>query len=432
MDDRLTIHNSQSKKHMKKAEKVLPGGIGSSARKFPIDICWSEGEGSKVYDVDGNEYVDYICGWGPIILGHCDDDLNEYITSKISEADLFGIGSTPLEIKAAEAIVNRVPSAERVIFGMSGSEVVAHAIRLARAVTGRSKVIKFQGLYHGWYDTVAANTENGVKRPTSDGVLPKVLDDTIILPYNELDSFERTIKENNDIAAVIMEPVAHDQLGLIPGDEAFLNEVRDITRSEGIILIFDEIISGFRYDLGGVQKLVDVIPDLTTFGKAIANGFPASVLCGRKEYMDNFDSTDKGKVMGVGTFNGNTTSVSAIIGTIKLLEERDVHDKLIDNRRRITDAIEDIIEDLSIDAFVQDYQTDFLTYFMNPPLHNHKDLERNNFERYNVYRKEMINHGILMSPGKVRRNYLTGAHNTRDVELTIEAAKTSLKSASEV
>lgn len=336
-------------------------------------------------------------------------------------------------------VKERVPSADRVLFGLSGSEVVAHAIRLARGVTGHDKIIKFQGHYNGWYDPVAVNHETdesdlGTIDPYTGGILDDTLDDTIVLPYNDLAAVEAAFADHSDdIAAVILEPISHN-MGCVTPKDGYLQGLRDLTEDNGSLLIFDEVITGFRHDLGGAQKLEGVTPDLTTMGKAVANGHPASILCGRAEYMEQFKlhgktmtDAEPGSIIYVGTYNAQAGSVAAVKHCIRLIEERDLYSHTTEMAVIVTAGIEDIIEDLELSAQVERYRGVWTTYFSDDSIENWGDVLAQDGEKYRSYRKKMVEQGIPMTP-MVRRNYLSGSHTAEDMQATIEAVEVALKS----
>jgi glutamate-1-semialdehyde 2,1-aminomutase len=421
---------------MQRAERTIPGGVSSYARKFDRPLSFDYGRGSKVYEIDGTEYVDYLQAWGAIILGHCHDQVTDRVAEVIGRQDLYGMGTTELEVEVAEAISDAVPSADRVLFGVTGSEVVARAITLARAVTGRKKIIKFQGHYHGWYDPVAMNHLTDPdhlddKVPFTEGVLPEVVDQTIVLPFNDEAALETAFEEYGDeIAGIVLEPVAHNMCCVTPR-EGYLETLRQITNEHGSLLIFDEIITGFRHGMGGVQESEGVTPDLTTLGKSIANGYPMSVLCGKKEYIERFHTTDDGDVAFGGTYSSHAAALAAAHETMRLLEELNFHETASQQSAEIGEALEDIIEDVGLDAHVKHYGPTFLTYFTDKPVHDYRDVLKCDREQYMTYRWEMVNQGVLMIPKNVRRNYLTASHTDEDIQKTIEAAKHALKVAAD-
>jgi glutamate-1-semialdehyde 2,1-aminomutase len=313
--------------------------------------------------------------------------------------------------------------------------VTAHATRLARGVTDRRKIIKFQGHYHGWYDSLAMNhlTEPeklGTNDPDTAGLLDEIVEETIVLPFNDEAAIRETFAEHGDeIAGVILEPIAHN-LGCIPPRPGYLETLREVTDDYGSLLIFDEIITGFRHDLGGAQKLEGVTPDLTTMGKSVANGYPISILCGKAEYMDQL-SPAGGPVAFGGTYNAHAGSLAAARETMTELDERNFHEEAKAYRDRICDALEDILEDNGITATVEKYGTVFLTYFMEDTPHEYTDVLEQNEELYMDYRWGMVDEGIMMVPKNVRRNYITAAHDDEDARLTIEAAQDVLSDLSQ-
>jgi glutamate-1-semialdehyde 2,1-aminomutase len=426
-----TREREESHELSARAKETIPGGVNSYARKFDREINWDSGSGSTIRDVDGNEYVDYLQAWGAIVLGHCDEEVRAAVDDAERRQDLYGYGTTELEVEASEAIAEKVPSAEKVLFGVTGSEVTAHAVRLARAATDRRKIVKFQGHYHGWYDSLAMNhlspaQKVGEHDPFTEGLLDEVVEETIVLPYNDTAAVEEAFAEHSDeIAGIILEPVAHNMGCVVPHD-GFLEDLRRITSQHDALLIFDEIITGFRHDLGGVQKLEDVTPDLTTMGKSVANGYPLSILCGKAEYMDQLAPAG-GPVAFGGTYNAHAGSVAAAKKTMELLEDRDFHANATEYRDRVANAIEDIVEDVGLTATVERYGTVFLTYFLEETPVEYDDVLDHDVETYMDYRHRMIDHGIMMVPKNARRNYITEDHDDEDARKTIEAADEVLR-----
>jgi len=428
---------------IERAKQVTPGGINSTSRAQMMEdrngnpVCFEEASGAELVDRSGNRYIDYNNGWGPIILGHCDEDVNEAVTAATAKRDIVGMSTSELEVRAAELVAERVPSADKVQFGTTGSEVVAHAIRTARAVTGREKIIKFQGNYHGWYDPVALNyisePENlGQHDLITTGMLPEATDETIVLPYNDLGAVEAAFEEHEaEIAGVILEPVAHD-MGCIPPVDGYLQGLRDITNNHGSLLIFDEIITGFRHGMGGVQEREGISPDLTTMAKAVANGYPVSLLCGKDKYMRQFGPGERGgSVYFAGTYNAHTGGMAAVVETITQLEERNVHERFEDVRSTLTDAIRDHLTDAGVEGFVQEYGGVFATYFGEGPITNYRDLLDLDDERFTEYRWEMIDRGILMVSKFPRSNLLNASLTDEQVQETIDAAGEAIRAISD-
>lgn len=423
---------------LERAKGVTPGGLNSTARGRILEdsagepICIDVAEGAVLRTYGGSEYLDYLNGHGPIVLGHCDPDVNEAVSLAVNRRDLVGLSTTELEVEAAEKVVDCVPSADKVQFGTSGSVAVAHAIRAARSATGRRKILKFQGNYHGWYDPVALNhissrEDLGTNDFFTNGVLPEVGEETLVCQYNDLAGVEATVEENQgEVAAIILEPVAHD-MGCIPPTDGFLAGLRQVADDHGIALIFDEIITGFRHGMGGVQERTGVLPDLTTMSKAVANGYPVSLVCGSDEFMREFETgTGDGSVKFAGTFNGHTASMAAVIETLHQLEERDVHERFDAVRERLCNALEDHIEDVGLEASVQRYGGVFATYFGHGPLENFEDLLEYDRETFEAYRWEMVDRGVLMVPHFPRANFLNASLTDRQVQKTIDAAGEAL------
>lgn len=422
------IDRSKSRELSERARESIPGGVNSYARKFDRELNWESGSGARIRDVDGNEYVDYLQAWGAIILGHCEEEVNGAVADAESRHDLYGYGTTELEVEVAEQIKEHVPSAEKVLFGVTGSEVTAHAVRLSRGITDRRKIVKFQGHYNGWYDSLAMNhltdADNvGTRDPFTDGLLESVVKETIVLPFNDKGALRETFEEQGDeIAGVILEPVAHN-MGCIPPRDGFLETLRDVTNDYGSLLIFDEIITGFRHDLGGVQKLEDVTPDLTTMGKSVANGYPMSILCGREEYMSELAPAG-GPVAFGGTYNAHAGSLAAARKTIELIQERDFHANAIDYRDKVCAGLEDALEETGFESetTIEKYGTVFLTYFLKDTPRDYSDVLEHDVDLYMDYRWGMVDRGVMMVPKDVRRNYITASHNQEDARKTIEAA----------
>ena len=428
---------------LQRAKRVTPGGINSSARaQLMTDsdgdpICFDRARGAELHDIEGTRYIDYLNAWGPIVLGHCDPIVNDAVASAIESLDLTGLSTSKLEVRAAELVQDRVPCADKVQFGVTGSEVVAHAIRLARAHTGRRKVVKFQGNYHGWYDPVALNYLSrrdavGEQDVFTRGLLDEATAETIVLPYNDLDAIEATFDENGDeIACVILEPVAHD-MGCVPPADGFLEGLRAVTATYGSVLIFDEIVTGGRHGIQGVQGREGVTPDLTTMSKAVANGHPVSLLCGTDEYMTEFDLEDQGEsVYFAGTYNGHTGGMAAVVETITQLEDREVQSRFDEVRGRIVPAVRDHIEDTGADAFVTEYGGAYSTYFGDEPLRDYRDVLDLDIERFVEYRWELVDRGILMVPMFPRAAMLNASLTDDHVTETIEAAGEAMRTVSD-
>lgn len=409
-----------------------PGGVHSATRNvepFPVFV---KGHGAYMTDADGKTYIDYQAAFGPYILGHNYPAVNNRVIEALSATDLYGVGTTELEIEASRKIVHHVPSADQVLLCNSGSEATYHAIRLSRAVTGRRKIIKFQGCYHGWHDYVARNMLSawdmiGKRDPGSAGILDEALDNTLVCTFNDLDDVERTFRENKDeIAAIILEPIPHN-IGIIMPQPGFLQGLRELCDLHGSLLIFDEVITGFRHDLGGFQKVAGVTPDLTTMGKAMANGFPIAAIAGKRDYMQRFNTQPGGDVWFAGTYNGHVVGTAACIATIETMEQEPVHAHLFRLGDRMRDSIRDITDRLGIKAYVAGFGSTWTTYFMDFEPKNYTDLQHNDAAFYVTYRQKLIEKGIYKMPMNLKRNHISYSHTDADVDKTLEAIETVLK-----
>lgn len=407
-----------------RACEVIPGGVNTSLRRVVPHLVFSRASGSKITDADGNEYIDYQAAFGPIVLGHNFEAVNQAVIEAMQTVDLVGTGTLELEVKLAEKVCQHVPSAEKILFCNSGSEATFHALRLSRAVTGRQKIIKFQGCYHGWPDELAMNVISppdrlGKKDPLSEGSLQSTLERTLICKFNDIDSVQQAIERNPDqIAAIVLEPIAHN-VGCILPKPGFLEALREITRQYGIILIFDEVITGFRHDLGGYQKVCGVTPDLTTLGKAMGNGYPISAICGRRDLMDNFNTHPDGKVFFAGTFNGHAIGCSAALATIETMETQNVHKHLFRLAEKMRSGLKTIYEQQKVKATVAGFGSVFLTYFMDPPIESYNDVLRNDSQFFVNHRKGLMERGVFMLPLNLKRNHISFSHSDADIERTL-------------
>ncbi|HET7044948.1 MAG TPA: aminotransferase class III-fold pyridoxal phosphate-dependent enzyme, partial [Gaiellaceae bacterium] len=304
-----------------RAAAVIPGGVNSGQRRVPglEELVIAATAGSTFTDGDGNVYTDYHAAFGPPLLGHNDPDVDAAVAETARTTGLMGVGVSRVEVELAERIVELVPSVEQVLLTETGSEATHHAIRVARAATGRRHIVKFQGCYHGWHDSVAMNVislpENvGRRDPISQGGIPEVTEATIVCRFNDAADVECALAEH-DVAAIILEPIPHN-IGAVLPQPGFLERLRELATKHGTVLVFDEVITGFRHGLGGYQSICGVTPDLTTMGKAMANGYPVSALGGRAELMDLFSTTPGRPAFFAGTFNGHPAMAAAALATI--------------------------------------------------------------------------------------------------------------------
>ena len=415
-----------------RATAVTPGGVNSGTRQLPNPIVWDRAEGAYLYDKDGDRYLDYHAAFGPIILGHNHPAVNAAVAQAMTQVDLIGAGTTELEIRLAEKIVEHLPSAEMALVFASGTEATYLAQRLARAATGRVKLVKFQGCFHGWHDyllmnIISAPEKIGQKDPASAGMLPEAIENTIVLPFNDTEALEHTVAaQGHEIAAIILEPIPHN-IGCVLPQLEFVQTLRRLCDEYGIILIFDEVITGFRHGLGGYQEKLGISPDLTTLAKAIANGYPCAALAGREDLMMRFSSAG-GDVFVGGTYNGHPLATAAALATISELEDGTVHERIFRLGVKARRGLQAIADRLDIDMTVAGYGSVLVPYFMSGAITRYADLLRNNTEADTRFRREMVKRGIFMLPLAMKRNHISAAHTDADVDRTLDIAEDVLKS----
>jgi glutamate-1-semialdehyde 2,1-aminomutase len=414
------------------AQRLLPGGVNSSTRYIGAPYAFTSAEGAYVTDADGRRYLDYHAAFGAILLGHNAPVVNNAVAAALHGVDLVGLGVAEAEIELAQRVVEVIPSAEMMITTASGSEATAQAIRLARAATGRPLLVKFQGGFHGGHDAVARNVISSPERayrrdPLSAGILDPALDATLIAEFNDLESVSQQFDEHPDeIAAVILEPIPHNVGALVPTQE-FIEGLRRLTTERGALLIFDEVITGFRHALGGYQQICGVRPDLTTFGKAMANGVAIGGLAGRRDLMRRFDGRT-GDVLLAGTFNGNPLSCAAAIATIDYLRSHpDFYTRTYALGARMRDGLREITGELGIPATVAGYGGIFALYFTQGPVLGYRDLLRNDNRAYVAFHRGMTDAGFLMLPMALKRNHISAAHTEQEIDRTLEAARGVLR-----
>jgi glutamate-1-semialdehyde 2,1-aminomutase len=416
------------------AGEVIPGGVNTCRRRSDPPMCFARGQGAYLWDVAGRRYIDYHAAYGAILLGHSHPAVTERVAAVIGERVLFGVGVTEGEVALARKIVEHVPSADQVVVCNSGSEATYHAIRLARGATGRQKIVKFQGCYDGFHDYVLRNVLSvpelvGRRDPHSKGMLQAAIDATLVCRFNDLEDVERTVAAAADeIAAIIVEPVAHNSPGLLPR-EGFLEGLRALCDREGIVLIFDEVITGFRHHLGGYQAIAGVTPDLTAMGKAIANGFPLAAVAGRRHLMQHFNTTPGGDVHFGGTYNGNAVAVEAGLATIEVLEANRVHDHVFALGERMRSGLREIADRAGIAAVVGGFGSLFVLCFMEGPLETYDDVLRNDAELFGRYRRELVARGVFEMPESLGRSHISWSHTVEDIDLSLEAAEDALRAA---
>ena len=423
-----------SEKLLEDAAEVIPGGVNTCRRRSEPRICFERGAGAYLWDLDGRRYTDYHAAYGAIFLGHAHPAVNERVARALRDGVLFGVGVTAAEVALAGKIVEHVPAAEQVVVCNSGSEATYHAIRLARGATGRERIIKFQGCYNGFHDYVLRNILSppdlvGRRDPQSKGMLDAAVDATLVCRFNDLGDVEETVRANPEaIAAIIVEPVAHNSPGLLPRP-GFLEGLRSLCDREGIVLIFDEVITGFRHGLGGYQAVCGVTPDLTTMGKAIANGFPLAAIGGRRELMERYTTNPAGDVHFGGTYNGNAAAVHAGLATIEALEEEGLYARVYALGERMRAGLAEIADRAGVAAVVGGFGSLFVLCFMEGPLETYEDVLRNDTELFMRYRRELVARGVFEMPESLGRSHISAAHTDADIDRSLEVAEEALAAA---
>lgn len=426
------LETKKSEAIFEEAKKYIPGGVNSPVRAFksvglsPIFV--ERAKGSRIYDVDGNEYIDYICSWGPLILGHSNEDLMEGFEDILKRGTSYGV-PTEIEVKMAKFIVEAYPSIDMVRMVNSGTEATMSALRVARGYTKRNKIVKFEGCYHGHSDALLVKSGSGTITfgvPTSPGVPADTVKDTLVCTYNDMKSVESIFREyGNDIAAIIVEPVGGN-MGVVPATKEFLQGLRRITKEYGSVLIFDEVITGFRVAFGGAQEVYDIEPDMTCFGKIIGAGLPVGAYGGKKEIMEMVSPV--GPVYQAGTLSGNPLAMFMGYKNLTILKEKpEVYDKLEKLAIKFEAEMNKVIQELDVEVTVIRFKAMMCVFFAKGEFKNYSDVTKCDTEKYAVFFKEMLRGGILFPPAQFEGLFLSAAHTEEDIENTIEVFKNALK-----
>tara|TARA_Y100001960_G_C14758349_1_gene872557 strand:- start:326 stop:1618 length:1293 start_codon:yes stop_codon:yes gene_type:complete len=415
----------------KKAKKVIPGGVNSPVRAFrnvgSNPIFFKKGKGSKMYDIDGNKYIDCVGSWGPLILGHTDKSTLNSIINSAKNGTTFG-APTELETKMAEKIIEMVPSIEKVRMVSSGTEATMSAIRLARGYTKKSLIIKFSGNYHGHFDSFLIKAGSGAMtlgKPDSEGVTKNIAKDTLVAEYNNIKSVKKLFMKNKDkIAGVIIEPIAGN-MGLVAPKENFLNELRDLCSENDSLLIFDEVMTGFRVSKGGAQELYNIMPDITTLGKIIGGGLPAGAYGGKSKIMD-FVAPD-GPVYQAGTLSGNPLAMSAGLSVLEQLNDN-LYRRLERISSKIENGINDNIKKLGFNANIARVGSMMTLFFTEKNyVRNFKDANQCDTNLYAKYFNHMLKMGIYLPPSQYECLFLSNKIGDTDIKKIIESNYKALK-----
>ena len=420
------MNHEISQKLFQQALGKIPGGVNS-----PVRACKSVGrdpvfidraEGSQIYDADGNQYIDYVGSWGPMILGHRHPSVISAIKNVLERGTSFG-APTDLEIQLAELIIESVPSVEIVRMVNSGTEATMSAIRLARGVTGRDTVIKFDGCYHGHADSLLVEAGSGVATlsiPGSLGVPKSFVAHTRSLPYNDIERFKKVMAEEGEkIACVIVEPVAGN-MGCVPPAEGFLQTLRKLTEDTESLLIFDEVMTGYRVAYGGAQELYGILPDLTTLGKIIGGGLPVGAYGGKREIMEHI--APQGSVYQAGTLSGNPVAMAAGIATLRALKKPGFYESLNEKTENLSNGLRKSAEDAGIAVTGAVVGSMMGLFFTDRVVGNFDDAKTCNLDRFSDYYRRMLDRGIYLAPSQFEVMFVSSAHTPEDIDRTIATA----------
>lgn len=422
---------NRSEELFQEARKFIPGGVNSPVRAFksvggsPVFIDHSEG--SRIFDVDGCAYIDYVGSWGPMIVGHSHPRVIAALQKALAKGTSFG-APTELETELAERVIAAVPSVEMVRMVNSGTEATMSAIRIARGYTGRDKIIKFEGCYHGHADGLLVKAGSGAATfgvPTSPGVPADYAKNTLTAPFNDLAAVEKIIAEDGEnIACIIVEPLPGN-MGVIPPKSGFLKGLREITAEKGIVLIFDEVMSGFRIAYGGAQERFGITPDMTTLGKVIGGGLPVGAYGGKREIMEQVSPS--GPIYQAGTLSGNPLAMTAGIETLKILSEADAYDRLEEKSTKLCNGIREAFAEAGVPAFHTQVGAMFCVFFSEEEVTDYAAAARSDTERFGRYFHNMLRQGINLAPSQFEAAFMSLAHSDDDIGKTIAACRESLK-----
>jgi len=422
-----TFSTAKSQKVMEEAREIMPGGVSSPVRAFKSvggePVVFDRVKGSKAYDVDGNEYVDYVGTWGPAIVGHADDTVLAGIKETMDKGTSFG-APCALENELAKMVIDAVPSVEMVRFTNSGTEACMGVLRLMRAHTGREKVIKFDGCYHGHADSFLVAAGSGVATlglPDSPGVTKGASASTLVATYNDLDSVKKLFEANKgEVAGVILEPVVGNS-GFIVPDQAFLQGLRDLCTAEGAVLTFDEVMTGFRISYGGAQKHWGITPDLSTFGKVIGGGLPVGAYAGKKEIMEGV--APAGPMYQAGTLSGNPLAMRAGIETMKILKQPGTYEQLDARTGRLINGILDAAKEAGHAVTGGHISGMFGFFFCEGPVKCFADAAKSDTDKFARWHRGMLERGVYLAPSQYEAGFLSLAHTEEDIDHTIAMAK---------
>src|SRR2546426_2460662 len=422
---------SQSRRLYRRALRAIPGGVNSPVRYYPpYPMFVAEAKGSKFRTVDGEEYLDYCMAYGALIDGHASREVVEVVQNVVETGSIYG-QPTEAEVELAETISSLVPSMQMIRLVNSGTEATMHALRLARGFTGRKKILKFEGGFHGSHDSVLVKPgPHGsiAGRPSSEGVPFDISKNTLVASYNDEKTAAKIIRDYaSQLAAVIVEPVAGN-MGPIPPSKGFLNSLRKLTRENSVVLIFDEVITGFRLSLGGAQDYYHIIPDLTILGKIVGGGFPLAAFGGRREIMRKLSPL--GPVYQAGTFSGNPVSVTAGLTTLRSLKRRSnrIYPRLERLGAFLSNGIRDHLESLKVSAQTNQIGSMFQTFFTSRKVTDYHSAKSSDVNRYSRYFRSLLASNVFVPPSQLESCFLSTAHEEPEIDQTVDAIGESLRS----
>ena len=420
---------SKSEQLFSTAQNLIPGGVNSPVRAFrgvggtPRFI--SSARGATITDVDGRTYIDYVGSWGPMILGHADEEVVAAVQEVAAKGTSFG-APTELEINLAQEVIDAVPSIEMVRMVSSGTEATMSAIRLARGVTGRTKLVKFEGCYHGHADSLLVKAGSGVATlglPDSPGVPAAFAENTITVPFNNPAALEQIFAEHADIAAVIIEPVVGN-MGCVPPQPGYLEAVRELTRDHGALLIFDEVMTGFRLARGGAQERYNISPDITTLGKIIGGGLPVGAYGGSREIMNHI--APAGPVYQAGTLSGNPLSMTAGLITLRRLRDKSVYDRLEDASSKLCEGLANAAREAGVKTVTNRVGSMWTSFFTSEPVVDWDSANKCDRQLYGKFFHAMLDEGIYLAPSQFEAAFVSLAHTDEIIEQSVEAARKAL------